>query len=648
MLGEDHAYPMVSYGTMKKSSAWKLYAKSQGLPFELANAVSEQIKKYEKAVKHAPEEDKDLIDVYEYIDREYHEIYEKSKDYLGLVVSWSIAPCSYLLYQGSIRKEIGLVKIKDHLCCLMDGHWAEECHFLKNDLLKVAVVDLIYKAYSRIGMEPPSVNELLKMCPPDDPVWSIYEKGCTLGINQCEQSGTASRVAKYQPKNISELGAFVAAIRPGFKSMYKTFETRQPFSYGVSAFDSLMQTEEMPNSFLLYQEQEMAALNYAGIDMSDCYTAIKNIAKKRTEKVLAYKEIFTKGFSETIIKKDNKPSEEALDIAQKLWQIIEDSADYSFNASHSYCVALDSLYSAWLKAHHPLEFYEVTLTLAEQKGDKDKMNALKEEAESYFGIKFPPLRFGQDNTKIHADIETNSLNNSIASIKGYGVSIGKTLYDCSKNGFEKFTDVLRWLDKNSIKMAKVRPLILIGYFQQFGNINELLAIADAWEFFGQGEAKSINKEKVKSIVYKSILEKRARTKNKDGSPSASYKLEDAMICIYEFEEYVQRNHLEPPTAKQMIEYSLDVLGYADVVTNKEEDRRRLFVSDLSPLSDKNGNILAYRIGTRSIGSGKSARLTIRTDVYKCNPISVGDVVYAADLYKNPSGYWYLLSYQKEK
>ena len=140
----------------------------------------------------------------------------------------------------------------------MDGKWAEECHFLKNDLLKVNVVDMIYQVYHRIGMEPPTVNELLAMCPPDDPAWTIYERGCTLGINQCEQTGTASRVMKYAPKNISELGAFVAAIRPGFKSMYKTFEARQPFSYGVKAFDDLIQTEEMPSSFLLYQEQEMA------------------------------------------------------------------------------------------------------------------------------------------------------------------------------------------------------------------------------------------------------------------------------------------------------------------------------------------------------------------------------------------------------
>ena len=648
ILGEDHAYPMIAYGTMQKSAAWKLYAKSQGIPFEIANAVSDQIKKYETAVKHAPEDEKDDINVFDYIDKEYHEIYQRSKDYLGLVTSWSIAPCSYLLYAGSIRKEIGLVKIKDHLCCIMDGHWAEDCHFLKNDLLKVSVVDLIYRAYHRIGMEPPTVTELLKMCPPEDKAWSIYEKGCTLGINQCEQSGTASRVTKYKPKNISELGAFVAAIRPGFKSMYRTFESRKPFAYGVQAFDDLIQTDEMPNSFLLYQEQEMAALNYAGIDMSDCYTAIKNIAKKRADKVLAYKEKFTTGFAKAMVENEGRTQEEADEMAQQLWQIIEDSARYSFNASHSYCVALDSLYGAWLKAHHPLEFYEVLLTLAEQKGDKDKMNALKDEAESYFGIKFPPFRFGQDNRSIKADLESNSIVNSIAAIKGFGSAIGNVLYECSKQSFTSFVDVIKWLDENSVKTSKVKPLVLIDYFQQFGNINDLLAILDAWELFKHGDAKLIKKDKVESPILKYILNKYCGAPKKDGTESPSYKLEDkALFCLYEYETYLQDSPSQPATMKERIQYSMEILGYADVVTNKEEDRRRLLITDVNAMSDSSGNVWSYRIGTRSLGSGKTARLTVKTNIFVKNPISPGDIIYAAELYKNQTGYWYLLAYNKE-
>ena len=207
---------MISYGTFQKSAAWKLYAKAKGIPFEIANAVSDQLKKYEMAVKHVEEDEKDTIDVQDFIEPQYVDIFNDSKEYMGLITSWSIAPCSYLLYAGNIRREIGLVKIKDHVCCLMDGAWAEKKHFLKNDLLKVSVVELIYKSYHAAGMEPPDVNDLLKMAPPEDDCWQMYAKSCVKGLNQVEQPGTSSRVAKYAPKNISEMCAFVAAIRPGY------------------------------------------------------------------------------------------------------------------------------------------------------------------------------------------------------------------------------------------------------------------------------------------------------------------------------------------------------------------------------------------------------------------------------------------------
>lgn len=648
VLGQDHSYPMVAYGTMKNSAAWKLYAKSQGISFEIANAVSEQLKRYELAVKHADEDEKDDIDVNDYIGKEYKEIYDKSKSYLGLITSWSIAPCSSLIYMGSIRKEIGLVKVKDNICCLLDGHAAEKGHFLKNDHLKVSVVQMIYEGYHRIGIEPPRVKDLLTMCPPDDAAWDIFQNGCTIGINQCERDGTRARVMKYKPRNISELSAFVAAIRPSGASYYKKFESREPFSYGVKSFDDIIQTKEFPYSFLLYQEQIMKALNYAGIDMAECYTAIKNIAKKRAEKVLAYKDTFVKGFQKAIIRDEQKSETEALALAEELWRIIEDAAGYGFNASHSYCVAIDALYGAWLKAHHPLAFYETYMKLMEEKGDKDKMNALKEEAESYFKIKFPPFRFGQDNRQIKADESNNSILNSIASIKGFSNSVGATLYSCSKQNFTSFIDVLHWLDKHSIKAAKVKPLITINYFQDFGNENELLMLLDFWDFMKQGEAKSIKKEKVTSPVLKMIFDKNCSTTKKDGSDATSYKVDGmAMQCLYDLEQYIKKHPIKPPTMKERLKYSTDVLGYADVVTGKEEDRRRLLITDVTPLSDTSGNLWSYRVGTRSLGSGKTARLTVKKDVFSNDKIVEGDIIYATELFKNKAGYWYLTSYKKE-
>ena len=179
ILGEEHSYPMIAYGTLKASAAWKLYAKAQDVPFETANAISNRLKSYELAIKHSDDENpEESIDISKYIGKEFESIYQKSKEYLGVISSWSIHPCSYLIYDGNIKEEIGIVKIKDHICCLMDGHWAEAGHFLKQDHLAVSVVNEIFSAFKRIGKEPPTVSELLSMCTPDDAAWSIYEKGC--------------------------------------------------------------------------------------------------------------------------------------------------------------------------------------------------------------------------------------------------------------------------------------------------------------------------------------------------------------------------------------------------------------------------------------------------------------------------------------
>ncbi len=644
ILGEDHAYPMIAYGTLKTSAAWKLYAKSQGIPFEMANEVSGQIKKYEEELKQADEDEKEDINPLDYIDKQYHSVFNKSADYRGIVNSWSIAPCSYLLYQGSIRKEIGLIKIKDHLCCLMDGHWAEDGHFLKNDLLTVKVVELIYKVYDRIGIQTPTVNELLAMCPPEDAAWSMYAKRCCMGLNQVERTGTAARVAVYRPTNISELCAFVAAIRPGFKSMYKTFESRKPFSYGVKAFDDLLRTEEMPQSFCIYQEQEMAALNYAGIPMSECYTAIKNIAKKRAEKVLAYKEKFQEGFIRAMVEEEHKSPAVAARIAANLWQIIEDSSRYSFNASHSYCVSLDSLYCAWAKAHHPIEFYETLLSIYDDKGDKDKWQEAKQEAVRVFGIKFPPLRFGQDNRQVSGDLEKKQITSSIASIKGFGAKVGCLLYECAQQEYSTFTDILYFLYDNSVK-SQVDTLIRIDYFEQYGNQRELFAVLDFFHMFRDGAAKTMNRGRVDGTAIEPIVRKHATWLTKAGKEAKTYSLQDVHGILLELEAMALAAGYRDTDIIVKAKNYAEIMGGSPYVSGKEEDRNKLYIKDVFPLKRKRDGVLfGYSIITQSIGSGKESRMTVFRRRYDQNPLKEGDIV-VCTLWERDGPYFRLLDYE---
>lgn len=348
VLGEWRAAPMVAFGTLKRLSAWKMYCRAADIPFETANEVGSQLKAYESAVRFA--EDGEEVELSDYVPPQFRELVAASERYMGMIDSISPHPCAYLLCTEDIRREIGVIRINSRtgkkqpvFAAFIDGATAEQYGYLKNDLLLVDVVRVNQEAFHRIGMAQPDVSTLLEMTRNDRDTWRMYAEGYTMGLNQVEQEKTREKVLRYKPKNITELTAFVAAVRPAFKSMLPTFLDRRHFDYGIPAFDRLIQTREMTSSFLLYQEQTMKTLQFAGFSAPESYAAIKSIAKKHPEKVLPLKERFLEGFAA----KADIPS------AEKVWKIIEDATNYSFNASHAVCVALDSLYGAWLKAHHP-------------------------------------------------------------------------------------------------------------------------------------------------------------------------------------------------------------------------------------------------------------------------------------------------------
>lgn len=614
ILGKDHAYPMIAFGTCKKKSAFKLYARSQNMDFDLANTISGQIEKYDEALKYADDDEKDDINIYDYVDEEYHSYIDASKKYQGIIMDKKKAPCAYLLYDGSIREEIGLIKCKsettkkEYMTAVIDGAIAENYKFLKNDILKVDVVLLIDLIYKRIGLKHHTVNELMELVKNDQAVWDIYANGYTMGVNQVEKASTTRKAMKYRPRNVSELSAFIAAIRPAFKSMYSKLENREEFSYGIPAFDKILQTEELPQSFILYQEQTMNTLNYAGFPIDECYGIIKAIAKKHPEKVKPLKERFITGFKDKIMQDDGISAEKAEEDSAKVWQIISDSCGYGFNSAHAYCMALDSLYNAYLKAHYPYEFYEVLLQTYSDKGKKDKVAELKQEMSKAFGIKEGDYKFGLDNRKFIADPENQTIYPSLLSIKGLSQGCANDLYALGQKKYDNFYEL--WKDmkkKKNLNSGKINTLIEIGYFDDFGTIGKIKRFIEILDqLYDRSQFSKTNPP----VEFLSIIKKYSEETDKQ------YRKFDYDAALTEIWETLEDADIP---FNERLKYELQNIGYI-----------KTLVPDMSPdyafvqefeCKYKNPKLTLYRLcdGTTEI-------VKVRRKKYDEAPINVGDII----------------------
>ena len=483
IFGEHSCYPLLAVGTLGEKSGFKLYADIQGIEASTANDISKMIDSYNEALKQAEDDDKDSILIEDYItDPKLLKIFNESKPYQGIPEQAKVHACGFCLFNGNprqpdvigygdVRYEIGLMRChsestgKSVVVACVEGGLLDKYGMVKDDFLIVDVVGIIHKLYASIGRDVPTTTELRQMVTGDELTWSMYAKGATCCLNQCEKPSTTKKAIKYKPQSIKELSAFVAGIRPGFKSHIDNFLARKPYSSGEAAIDSLL---EDCFHYMIYQEAVMKIFGYLGIPMKDSYDTIKKISKKKL-KGAALKHV------EDTLKEHWLQNIGNMDNFDPVYQVIKDSARYSFNAPHAFAMANDSLYEAWMKAHHTSKFYEVVLNHYDHKGDsKDKISELEAEARKFFGYEILPFRFGNDNTRFVVDDEKKTISPSLASVKGFGMKVVEDIYKLSQNKYSDFMELYLAASGTRVTPAIFEKLIKIGYFSDFGPAKKLL------------------------------------------------------------------------------------------------------------------------------------------------------------------------------
>lgn len=640
LLGEHGCYPLLAVGTLGEKSGFKLYASIKNIDPDTANDITTSIDQYNEALKQADdEEDKKNIHIEDYItDKEHLKIFNDSKPYQGIIEQAKCHACGHLIFNGDvnnkdavgygdIRYEIGLIRChskstgKTTIVACVEGGLLDLYGYVKNDYLIVDVVGIIYELYHSLGREVPTVNELRKMVENDEKTWNLYAMGATCCLNQCEKPGTTKRAMKYQPKNIKELAAFIAGIRPGFKSLLDGFLNRVEYTSGEKAIDDLL---EDCFRYMLYQEAVMKIFSYLGIPMKDSYDTIKKISKKKL-KGEALKHV------EDTLKEHWASNIGNLDNFEPVYKVIKDSARYSFNAPHALAMANDSLYEAWVKGHFLSIFYEVTLNHYQDKNDKDKVSDLTKEAMLMFGYKMGQYEYGKDNSKFTVDDELKIIYPNLFSVKGIGKKAVDSMMDIYQKGLDDFVDIYLAIKGTNINATVFKSLTKIGYFKKFGTIKRLLTAIDTidqWREKSKDEIKTIKKSEMPQLGLDGIcISNYATDKLASGKTSqAQYKIFNWNGLVKEICSKIPNEEYELP---RLIKFQYEVLGYIEYI-NEELNPRYIVITDLdtsySPKFKayclKTGQVCEMKIHSRLVKKDKRIKTS-----FADTPFENGDVLY---------------------
>ena len=643
LVGELGTYDLLALGTLKFKAAWKMYARAYNVEPDTANEVSKQIDRYETAKKHA--EDGETVDIHKYIEPKYQDLVDGCKKYLGIYDTAKGHPCGCLCYEGDIESDIGISLCKSEatgkevLVANIESGTIDAFGYLKQDYLIVDSIGLTYDIYKEAGIEPFTVNQLLEKIAHDDATWQIYADGYTQCVNQCEQPKSTQKVMRYKPKNIAELTQFIAAIRPSFQSMYQTFEQRQHFDYGIKALDDLLQDEYCSSSFILYQESLMKVLGFAGFPMSETYTIIKAISKKKDYIIKDAKPKFIKNFAQAILDTgETDDDNKAHELSDKVWTIIENSAAYGFNSAHAYCMAIDSVTIAYLKAHYPLEFYKCVLQRFTDKGEKDKVALIKQEMLKR-GYKLKDIQFGDDNRSFNIDRANNCIVQTMASIKDMPKSAPEALYELGKSDIKNRAALYQALmDDPRINKKAIEILFHLGYFDKFAQPNRLIAEYEIYQKYIS--VKVLTKSSFDDIMIDVIRPCCGKETENQFREIDNRALITALI---------KQANIKPATIVDRIKWQLEYLGYC-TVSDPNSDPNDWLVLDVKTTGYGTVYITAYNL---CYGAERTYRANKK--FWTNHQLSKGDVVRVVlqeknKMKKDENGEWVTLSetYQEMK
>ncbi len=355
-------------------------------------------------------------------------------------------------------------------------HGVEELGLLKMDFLGLRNLSVIERALDLIEAasgERPDIDDVDLA---DEPTLEMLRRAESIGVFQLEGTAMRQTLRALAPTSFDDVAALVALYRPGpmAANMHRDYPElkngRKPLTYLHADIEPILKDTY---GLMLYQESVMrVAQKFAGYSLEEADNLRKACGKKIRTMIAAEREKFVAGCV------DEGYGEE---LGTQLFDIIEPFADYAFNKSHSYGYGLVAYQTAWLKAHHPVEYMSALLTSV--KDNKDKTAVYLGECRSMgIDVRVPDVNRSVAEFAPAPPSEDASAPRAIvfglASVRNVGESlVERIVAERDANG--PFTDIFDFcarVDPVVLNKRTMESLVKAGAFDSLGHPRQGLCL----------------------------------------------------------------------------------------------------------------------------------------------------------------------------
>lgn len=566
----------------------------------------------------------------------YKEVFEYVDIISGTIVSIGTHPSGVLVSDLDIEETVGLCSVStcENPVSMLNMKELDELMYVKLDILGLDNVGVINETCKLLNIDPITPD---KINLEDKEVWNDIVSDTTL-IFQWESNSAQAFIkrmfsdstiekAKQRNKNFTYLKWMSfgnGLLRPACASFRDSVANGESYDNGFEALNEFLAPEA---GRIAMQETIMKFLvKFCGYSQAESDNVRRGIAKKKgTEQLLPEIE---QRFIETCIKTYNMSKDECEKIIKPFIQIILDASSYGYSWNHSDAYSSIGYMCGYLKHYHPIEFYTAALNVFHDK--QDKLAEILRSCEKR-GIKLANPVFGKSTESYFYDEEENRIYKGLASIKYINKTIAERLFAMSQQKqYQYFSDILYDCKQEKVLNARqLDTLIKIDYFAKYGNQRELFSIVEVFDLIDISKGNKISIEKVGQKFCDDVIAPYLQWPENKRSKKIML-VTDVSLAMHQVENFIKSQHMGDIDILVKIQNYIDITGET-YVSGREEDRRKLYITDLIPLKNRTtGEQFGYSVFTKSMGSGKEARFMLTNAKYKENQIKKGSIIECVD------------------